>query len=197
MYETSFYCEDEDKVAITPDAIYVSVLDSEETVLIDQATPTLVSTGHYSYEYDGETGESYIFRWEVTFNNEVVILDDYTSVASGDVDSITTFNAELISEDETFKVGSYGETVKFQLSKQDSTLLDISGTEVIMLMEIQSRSYSFNMTIDDGESGIVSYTFEDGDLDKSGYAHVEIELDTLTKKLISENSVSLVIKNRV
>ena len=35
MYETNFYCEDEDEVAVTPDAIYVSVLDSEETVLID------------------------------------------------------------------------------------------------------------------------------------------------------------------
>jgi hypothetical protein len=186
----TFYDEDtEDYTDV--ESIILTITDLNGVIIVNEAIPTRTSTGQYSYDFNPATSGEYTAIWHVVINDEDIILNE-TIIAQEAL--ITTFNAKLISEDNTFKVGNYGETIIYQLLKQENTPIKLDNNVVKLFMNIGGITKELAMEIKDGENGIVNYTFKENDLNTTGLFYIEIELDG---KLTSENKNIIRISDKI
>ncbi len=171
------------------DYLHVILLNQDDEV-IDSATPEPVSTGLYKYTNPLDISG----KLRILIQKAFMQVNINKPVMQYIPELITTFNAKLVSEDETFKKGTYGETVCFQLFKQRNIPVQLDDAETITL---HLKNKEFSMIIQDSARGIVSYTFKEGDLDFAGEEYLEIELVNPGGCFVSENRVSIVVLSRI
>ncbi len=177
-----------------PDTITITITNPDGTLLVNEAIPTRTDVGRYSYDFTApELIGTYTLKWEMVIEDEEFQVSE-TLVVRPSIDTlITTFNAKLISEDDTFKKGTHGQTIVFQLLKQENTPINLESGIVKLILKKGELRKEFEMSIFDSEEGTVYYTFLEGDLSLSGMLNVEIQITGTDKKIISENSVKIKI----
>ena len=183
---------DENGEYIDPYSITVTITTQDGTVIVDEATPTRTNPGQYSYNFTGTTG-TYTATWQINFEDEEFTLHEQIQVTTPIEDLITTFTAHQTSEDNTFRQQSYGETIILQLLKQQKTPLYISDDATgTMKLQKAETAKEFDLVIEDAEEGIVSYTWQENDLeDFTGRVLVTVTAVMDGKRLVSDNLLVL------
>jgi hypothetical protein len=98
------------------------------------------------------------------------------------------------------KVGTYGQKLVFNITKEDGTplnLSDVISVKAYLLIEGKTRSKEFPCEVENTLEGIVSYIVEPGDLDSAGIAIIEVEAKFEDRLFVSEDTITERIYGRV
>lgn len=183
---------DENGGYIDPESILLTIRNPDGDIVVNEATPTRTSPGRYSYNFTGTTG-TYMATWQINFEDEEFTLHEQIQVTTPIEDLITTSTVRQTSEDNTFRQRSYGETIILQLLKQQKTPLQVTDdATVTMKLQKGETTKEFDLVIEDAENGLVSYTWQEDDLeDFTGKVLVTVTTVMAGKRLVSDNLLVL------